>query len=78
MLKKANIGPIAFNIFMNDLFYVIKKANVYNYADDNSIPFTHKSDDVLKSTLQDEVNIAIGWFKETISRLIHLFSGISL
>ena len=24
----------------------------------------HRSEDVLKSTLQDEVNIAIGWFKE--------------
>ena len=49
---------------MNDFFYIIKKANVYDYADDNSISFTHKSEDVLKSTLQDEVNIAIDWFKE--------------
>ena len=49
---------------MNDLFYVIKKAKVYKYAHDSSISFTHKSEDVLKSTLQDEVNIAIGWFKE--------------
>ena len=24
----------------------------------------HRYEDVLKSTLQDEVNIAIGWFKE--------------
>ena len=45
-------------------FTFIKKANVYIDAGDNSISFTHKSEDVLKCTLQDEVNIAIGWCKE--------------
>ena len=39
---------------------------MYNYADDrpNSILFTHKDEDVLKRTLQDEVNKDEGWFKE--------------
>jgi hypothetical protein len=57
------IGPIAFNIFINDLFYVVTKATVYNYADDNSLSFFHKSSQILKEVLQDEANIAIKWFK---------------
>ena len=53
---------------MNDLFYVIKKANIYNYADDNSISYVHKSENVLKHTLQDEVNVVIKWLKYNYMR----------
>ena len=30
------LGPLIFNIFINDIFHVIKKGTLYNYADDNS------------------------------------------
>jgi retron-type reverse transcriptase len=29
------LGPILFNIFLNDIFYFIKNSDLYNYADDN-------------------------------------------
>ena len=31
------LGPLIFNIFMNDLFYFVKNGNLFNYADDNSV-----------------------------------------
>ena len=31
------LGPLVFNIFMNDLFLFIEKCHLYNYADDNSL-----------------------------------------
>ena len=31
------LGPVIFNVFMNDLFYSIEKCTLYNYADDNTI-----------------------------------------
>ena len=31
------LGPIFFNIFINDMFYSIKKAELINYADDNTV-----------------------------------------
>ena len=31
------LGPLIFNIFMNDLFYFVKQGNLFNYADDNSV-----------------------------------------
>ena len=29
------LGPLIFNIFINDIFYFIQDGNLYNYADDN-------------------------------------------
>ena len=31
------LGPLLFNIFINDLFYFIEKCSLYNFADDNSL-----------------------------------------
>ena len=31
------LGPLLFNVFMNDMFYFIERCDLYNYADDNSI-----------------------------------------
>ena len=30
------LGPLLFNIFINDLFFVMEKFDVYNFADDNT------------------------------------------
>ena len=30
------LGPILFNLFLNDLFFVIKETDLCNYADDNT------------------------------------------
>ena len=32
-------GPLLFNIFLNDIFYVFTQASLYNYADDNTLSF---------------------------------------
>ena len=36
------LGPVLFNIFMNDLVYVIKRSNPSTYADDTRIFFDDK------------------------------------
>ena len=38
--QSSVIGPIFFNVFINDIFYFIKRARLTNYADDNSLFFT--------------------------------------
>ena len=42
------LGPLIFNIFINDIFHVIKKGTLYNYADDNTLSFIHMSLTILK------------------------------
>ena len=56
------IGPLAFNLFVNDLFYRPLKSTPFNYADDSSV-FTHHRDiNVIKSVLEEDAKILISWF----------------
>ncbi len=57
------LGPLLFNIFINDIFYFIKRGTLYNYADDNTLSFHSPDFDELKQVLQDESKILIDWFK---------------
>ena len=58
------LGPILFNIFLNDLLTVLKKLQLYNFADDNAISAVSKSTDDLLITLKNESELAVKWFTE--------------
>ena len=58
------LGPLLFNIFINDLFLFIEKCILYNYADDNSMSKTSKYLEEVLSCLRHDGNIAIKWFSE--------------
>ena len=53
------LGPLIFNIFLNDLFYFVKEGNMYNYADDNSISVSHKELTNLSRQLQTEAEVTV-------------------
>ena len=57
------VGPMLFNAFLNDFFFCIQKASVYNFADDNILSSFAKSVTLLLETLMAESN-AIKWFSE--------------
>ena len=56
------LGPLLFNIFINDIFYFIDKVKIANYADDNT---THaKAHDIMSllKTLECETYTVLNWF----------------
>ena len=57
------LGPLLFNIFINDIFSFLDKAKIANFADDNST-YTVE-DDILKllKTLEKETSTVLNWFK---------------
>jgi len=58
-------GPLLFNIFLNDFVVQMQQCcDVYNYADDNSLCYSHKDQNVMTNVLEECSNKAITWFKE--------------
>ena len=49
--KGSVLGPLLFNIFINDLFYFIKEVKLSNYADDNQLYFADTDPAVLNKKL---------------------------
>ena len=57
------LGPLLFNIFINDIFYFLEKANIANYADDNSTYTVEKNVLDLLKKLESETSAVLNWFK---------------
>jgi hypothetical protein len=57
-------GPLLFNVFMNDIFMCIDKSvKLFNYADDNTLVFTHQNKHTLVSKLEHASKQAVLWFQ---------------
>ena len=56
------LGPILFNIFINDLLLWISNSELLNFADDNTISAAANTNEELISTLEKESQAAIDWF----------------
>ena len=55
-----------FNIFINDIFYFINQAKVYNYADDNTLSHCDTNINNLKEVLESESAILIKLFEDNL------------
>jgi hypothetical protein len=56
------LGPILFNVFINDIFYFISSCLLLNYADDNTLVHVSDNIDDLVKILSYESNISVQWF----------------
>jgi hypothetical protein len=56
------LGPLLFNVFINDLLYHNIKSNIYNYADDNTLSYVHKDITQITNNLEADCLVAKNWF----------------
>ena len=56
------LGPLLFNIFMNDIFYFMESCDLINYADDNTLSAVSNTIDMVISSLGQDTESAIKWF----------------
>ena len=57
------LGPLLFNLFINDLFYVIKETDICNYADDNTLHTCDLQLDKLVEKPEGAAENALCWFR---------------
>ncbi len=55
------MGPVIFNIFINDLLFVVQ-CYIYNFAGDNTVAEIEMDLEVLLRELSDKAGICMQWF----------------
>ena len=56
------LGPLLFNIFINDLFLFVVNSDVCNFADDNTLSVADLSIEQIISRLEYDIDILQTWF----------------
>ena len=63
MPQGSILGPVLFNIFINNLYLSIKRSELHNFADDSTIASEEDTIKGLTEKLERERKAAIDWFK---------------
>ena len=62
------LGPLLFNFFINDLLLFIEKAEICNFADDNTLYCCSDSLEKVIKSLEEAVSDCLSWF--SLNRLV--------
>ena len=63
------LGPLLFNIYINDLFYQFSTTHVCNFADDTTLTALSKNLEELLHNLEYDTQSAIIWFENNFMKL---------
>ena len=63
------LGPLLFNIYINDIFYFVDEKKVANYADDTTPYAINKNIENLLDNLQFDSDILLVWFENNFLKL---------
>ena len=63
MLRGSILGPLLFNIFINELFFSVTKSEVCNFAGGNTLYSSNKDLDHVFNNPYPSLNNIPDWFK---------------
>ena len=63
------LGPLLFNIYINDLFYLLKDTDICNYANDTTILVCDNQLENIQNRLEQDALELSGWFRENYMKL---------
>ena len=59
----STLGPLLFNVFINNIFVFIEKSEICNFADDNTICDCGEDLSNILVNLKHDMKILLTWFK---------------
>ena len=62
-LEGSILGPLLFNVFINDIFLVVEKSDICYFADDNTLYSYGSSLPLILSSLEHDMRNLLYWFK---------------
>ena len=65
------LGPLLFNIYINDLFFLTESTNLFNYADDTRFHACDMDLENLVRRLEHDSMLAMQWFESNYMNLNH-------
>ena len=60
------MGPLLFNIFLNDIFFFVNIEGITNYADDNGLFSSNKDIQIALKQIENEAAILNKWFENNL------------
>ena len=69
VLQGPTLGPLLFNIYLNDLFYIAESTNVCIFADDTTFYAYDRDVHSLINRLEHDSYRAIKWFENNSMKL---------
>ena len=69
VLQGSILGPLLFNIFLNDLSLFVENSDLSNYADGNTLYSSGNDLEKVKQTLRQDFEIVTKWFYENYMAL---------
>ena len=57
------LGPLLFNILINNFFYAIEHSQVCNFADDNTIFACDENLEKVTTNIENDTRKAMNWYK---------------
>ena len=63
------LGPLLFNVFVNDIFWFSHRTKICNYADDTTIFACHPDLDTIIKQLEEDSSVLVKWFSDNFLKL---------
>ena len=62
-------GPILFNIYLNDLFFLMNDIDIYNFADDTTAYVCDVNSEPVLEKSKENSELAVTWFEKNFMKL---------